>query len=95
MRTGNGTQYKNKVGNNLCISKEIAREYTVPETPEQNGVAEDFNRTVVEAARCVLIDSKLPKSYWVRAVDTACYDKNLVVEHKNTMSNTKIQKYNI
>ena len=66
LRTDNETEYKNK-----SISKEISREYKVPETPEQNGVAERSNRTVVEAARCFLIDSKLPKSYWVRAVDTA------------------------
>ena len=65
LRTDNGTEYKNKAFKNFCISKEIAREFTVSETPEQNGVAECFNRTVVEAARCFLIDSKLPKSYWV------------------------------
>ena len=85
LRTDNGTEYKNKAFKKFCISKEIAREFTVTETPEQNGVAERFNRTVVEAARC-LIDSKLPKSYWVRAVDTACYARNLVVKDKNTKS---------
>ena len=86
MRTDNGTEYKNKAFKIFCISKEIAREFTVPETPEQNDVAERFNRTVVEAARCLLIDSKLPKRYWVRAVDTACYARNLVVKDKNTQS---------
>ena len=62
LRTDNGTEYKNRAFKKFCISKEIAREFTVPETPEQNGVAERFNRTVVEAARCLLIDSKLPKA---------------------------------
>ena len=61
LRTDNGTDYKNKAFKKFCISKEIAREFTVPETPEQKGVAERFNRTVVEAARCLLIHSKLPK----------------------------------
>ena len=61
LQTDNGREYKNKVFKKFCISKEIAREYTVPETIEQNGVAERFNRTVVKAARCLLIDSKLPK----------------------------------
>ena len=65
LRTDNGTEYKNKAFKKFCISKEIAREFTVPETPEQNGVAKRFNRTVVEAARCFLIDSKLQKSHWV------------------------------
>ena len=63
--------------------------FTVPETPEQNGVAERFNITVVEAARCLLVDSKLPQSYCVRAVDTACYARNLVVKDKNTKSDFK------
>ena len=86
LRTDNGTEYKNKAFKKLCISNEIACEFTVPETPKQNGVAERFNRTVAEAARCLLIDSKLPKSYWVRAVDTACYARNLIVKDKNTKS---------
>ena len=86
MRPDNGTEYKNKALKKFCISKDIAREYTVPETPEQNGVAERFNRTAVEAARCLPINSKLPKSYWFRAVDTACYARNLVGKDKNTNS---------
>ena len=86
LRSDNGTEYKNKAFKNFCIKNKIAREFTVPETPEQNGVAERFNRTVVEAARCLLIDSKLPKTYWVRAVDTACSVRNLVVKDKNAKS---------
>ena len=63
LRTDNGTEYKNKAFKKFCMSKEIAREFTVPETPEQNAVAELFKRTVVEAARGLLLDSKLPKNY--------------------------------
>ena len=43
------------------MSKEIVRKITVPETPEPKCGADCFNRTVVEAVRCILIDSKLPK----------------------------------
>ena len=71
LRMDNGTEFKNKAFKKFCISKDIALIFTVLETIEQNGSAERFNRTVVEAARCLLIESKLPKSYWVRAVDTA------------------------
>ena len=84
LRTYEGTEYKNEAYKKYCISKKTAREITAFETPDQNGFAERFNRTVVEAARCLLIDSKLPKSYWVRAVDTACYSRKLVVKVKNT-----------
>ena len=85
LRTDNGTEYK-KSPEKFCLSKEIAHQFTVPETPDQNGVAERFNRTVVEAAICLLTESNLPKSYWVRAVDTAFYAENLVVNDKNTKS---------
>ena len=63
MQTDDGTECKKKTFEKFYIGKETAREFRVPETPEENGVAERFNRTVVEAARCLLIDSELPKSY--------------------------------
>ena len=46
----------------------------MPKTPEHNGVAK--NRTLVESARSMLLDTKLPKSYWGEAVDTSVYLKN-------------------
>ena len=73
LRADKGTEYKNKAFQKFFISKEFSREYTVPETTKQNGVAERFNRTVVEAARCLLIIPNCQKKYWFQAVDTACY----------------------
>ena len=78
----NGTEHTNKSFNHFCNNNKIKREYTVPETPEQNGVAERYNRTVVETARSLLIESKLPKSYWLKAVDRATYVINLVKKDK-------------
>ncbi|CAF4947657.1 unnamed protein product [Pieris macdunnoughi] len=49
---------------------------TNPYTPEQNGVSERFNRTIVERSRCLLFEAKLDKSYWAEAVNTAVYLKN-------------------
>ena len=54
----------------------IRHELTVPKTPEQNGVAERLNRTLVEMARSMLLDAKLPKKFWAEAVSTAVYLKN-------------------
>ncbi|GJU11637.1 putative ribonuclease H-like domain-containing protein [Tanacetum coccineum] len=48
-------------------------------TPQQNGVAERRNRTLIEAARTMLANSKLPTTFWVEAVSTACYVKNRVL----------------
>ena len=62
-----------------CRDSKIKQEFTVPETPQQNGVAERFNRTLVEMGRCLLIEAKLPKSYWVRALATAVPIRNLTV----------------
>ncbi|GJU87409.1 putative ribonuclease H-like domain-containing protein [Tanacetum coccineum] len=42
-------------------------------TPQQNGVAERRNRTLIEATRTMLVDSKLPTTFWAEAVSTACY----------------------
>ncbi|GJU10885.1 ribonuclease H-like domain-containing protein [Tanacetum coccineum] len=51
--------------------KGIKREYSVARTPQQNGVAERKNRTLIEAARTMLADSKLPTTFWAEAVSTA------------------------
>ncbi|GJS72056.1 ribonuclease H-like domain-containing protein [Tanacetum coccineum] len=48
-------------------------------TPHQNGVAERRNRTLIEAARTMLVDSKLPTTFWAEAVNTACYVLNRVL----------------
>ncbi|GJT43217.1 putative ribonuclease H-like domain-containing protein [Tanacetum coccineum] len=53
--------------------KGIKREYSVAMTPQQNGVAERRNMTLIEAARTMLADSKLPTTFWAEAVSTACY----------------------
>ena len=56
--------------------KGIKHERTIRKTPEQNGVAECMNRTLVESVQCMLSGSKLPKSFWTEALATAVYVKN-------------------
>nr|GEY54401.1 ribonuclease H-like domain-containing protein [Tanacetum cinerariifolium] len=55
------------------------RQYSVARTPQQNRVAERRNRTLIEAAMIMLVDSKLPTTFWAEAVDTACYVQNRVL----------------
>nr|GEV71700.1 hypothetical protein [Tanacetum cinerariifolium] len=57
----------------------IKKEYSNARTPQQNGVAERKNRTLIEAARTMLADSKLPTMFWTEAVRTACYVLNRVL----------------
>ncbi|GJU30707.1 putative ribonuclease H-like domain-containing protein [Tanacetum coccineum] len=79
IRSDNGTEFKNKVMDDFCREKGIKREYSVARTPQQNGMAERRNRTLIEAARTMLADSKLPTTFWAEAVSTACYVQNRVL----------------
>ncbi|GJU18838.1 putative ribonuclease H-like domain-containing protein, partial [Tanacetum coccineum] len=79
IRSDNGTKFKNKVMDEFCREKGIKREYNVARTPQQNGIAERTNRTLIEAARTMLADSKLPSTFWAEAVSTACYVQNRVL----------------
>ncbi|GJZ84511.1 putative ribonuclease H-like domain-containing protein, partial [Tanacetum coccineum] len=64
--------------------KGIKREYSIARTPQQNGVAERMNRTLIEAARIMLAESKLPTTFWAEAVSTACYIQNRVKPYNKT-----------
>ncbi|GKE74791.1 putative ribonuclease H-like domain-containing protein, partial [Tanacetum coccineum] len=79
IRCDNGTEFKNKEMNQFCEMKWIKRKFSVARTPQQNGVAERKNRTLIEAARTMLADSKLPTTFWAKAVNTACYVQNKVL----------------
>ena len=54
----------------------VRHELTIPKTPEQNGVAERLNRTLVEMTRVMLLDAKLTHKFWAEAVSTAAYLRN-------------------
>nr|GEY26091.1 hypothetical protein [Tanacetum cinerariifolium] len=56
--------------------------YQKPKTPQQNGIAEKKNRTLIKAARTMLADSLLPIPFWAEAVNTACYVQNRVLVTK-------------
>ncbi|GKA90511.1 putative ribonuclease H-like domain-containing protein [Tanacetum coccineum] len=91
IRCDNGTEFKNRVMSEVCKQKGIKREFSVARTPQQNGVAERRNRTLIKVARTMLADSKLPTTFWVEAVNTACYVQNrvLVVKpHNKTCKET-------
>ena len=76
LRTDNGGEYTSKKFERYLKSEGIRHERTVPKTPEQNGVAERLNRTLVEMVRSMLIDANLPHKFWAEALSTAAYLKN-------------------
>nr|GEW70334.1 retrovirus-related Pol polyprotein from transposon TNT 1-94 [Tanacetum cinerariifolium] len=78
IRCDNGGEFRNKEMNDFCLRKGIKREFSNARTPQQNGVAEKRIRTLIEAARTMLADAKLPE-----AVNTACYVQNRVLVNKS------------
>ncbi|KAF2345193.1 Integrase catalytic core [Trinorchestia longiramus] len=85
LRTDNGGEYVSTDFERFLKVNGIVHQKTEPKTPEQNGVAERMNRTILEAVRAMLSDSKLPKTFWAEAVSTAAYVKNRspTCAHKN------------
>ncbi|GJQ92229.1 putative ribonuclease H-like domain-containing protein [Tanacetum coccineum] len=83
IRCDNGTEFKNKEMNHFYERKDIKREFSVARTPQQNRVAERRNRTLIEAVRTMLANSKLPTTFWAEAVNTACYVQNKVLVTKS------------
>ena len=73
LRSDNRSEYTSNEFKSYYFEKGIRHEKTVPGTPQQNGVIEMMNRTIVEKIRCMLRMANLPKSFWGEAIVTACY----------------------
>nr|GFA63403.1 putative ribonuclease H-like domain-containing protein [Tanacetum cinerariifolium] len=82
IRSDNRTEFKNSDLNQFCRIKGIKREFSVPRTRQQNGIAERKNRTLIKAVRTMLVNSLLPIPFWAEAVNIACYVKNRVLVTK-------------
>ncbi|GKC93786.1 retrovirus-related pol polyprotein from transposon TNT 1-94 [Tanacetum coccineum] len=76
VRTDNGTEFVNQTLREWYENVGITHQTSVARTPQQNGVVERRNRTLVEAARTMLIFSKAPLFLWAEAINTACYTQN-------------------
>ncbi|GJT77166.1 putative ribonuclease H-like domain-containing protein [Tanacetum coccineum] len=66
IRCDNGTEFKNKEMNQFCEMKGILRQFSIARTPQQNGVAERRNKTLIEAVRTMIADSKTPTLSFMR-----------------------------
>ncbi|KAJ9552721.1 hypothetical protein OSB04_016766 [Centaurea solstitialis] len=76
LRSENGTEFKKSIIEEYLASVGITHNFLAPRTPQQNGVVEKINRTLVEAARMMLDASKLPLTFWAEVVSAACYTQN-------------------
>ncbi|KAG7553295.1 hypothetical protein ISN45_Aa06g038290 [Arabidopsis thaliana x Arabidopsis arenosa] len=73
MRSDRGGEFTSKEFLKYCEDNGIRRQLTVPRSPQQNGVAERKNRTILEMARSMLKSKRLPKELWAEAVACAVY----------------------
>ena len=76
LRSDNGGEYTSNSFAKFCTEKGISHQFTVPYCPQQNGVAERMNRTIMEGARSMLYHAKLPLEFWAEACSTAVYLHN-------------------
>jgi len=73
LRSDNGGEYKSDPFLKICRDEGIDRHFTVRETPQQNGVTERMNMTLLKKVRCMLSNARLPKNFWVEALAYICY----------------------
>nr|GEU51339.1 hypothetical protein [Tanacetum cinerariifolium] len=81
IRTDKDTEFKNQILNEYFDSVGISHQASSVRTPQQNGVVEQRNRTLVEAARTMLIFSRAPLFLWAEEIATACYTQNRSIIH--------------
>nr|KAJ0186845.1 hypothetical protein LSAT_V11C900480300 [Lactuca sativa] len=82
LRSDHGTEFRNSTLEEFCDHKGIGQNFSAPRTPQQNGVAERRNRTLIEAGRTLMIHAGLPMSFWAEAVNTACFTQNRSLIHR-------------
>jgi hypothetical protein len=76
IRSDNGTEFKNSQIEGFLEEEGIKHEFSSPYTPQQNGVVERKNRTLLDMARTILDQYKTPDRFWAKAINTACYSIN-------------------
>jgi transposase InsO family protein len=76
IRSNNGTEFNNSQIEGFLEEESIKHEFYSPYTPQQNGVVERKNRTLLDMARTMLEEYKTSDRFWADASNTACYSSN-------------------
>ncbi|UYV67878.1 K02A2.6-like [Cordylochernes scorpioides] len=93
VRTDNRTEFCNSRFEGLFKGSGIHHQLATTYSPQSNGVAERVNRTLIDTARTLLIDSKLLMKFWAEAIATATYIKNCT-PHRSIKHDTPMQRWN-
>jgi transposase InsO family protein len=81
IRGDNRTEFENSQLEVFLEEEGIKHEFSSPYTPQQNGVVESKNRTLLDMARTMLDEYKKPDQFWAEAINTACYSINWLYLH--------------
>jgi hypothetical protein len=82
IRSDNGTEFKNSQIEGFLEEEDIKHEFSSPYTPQQNGVVERKNRTLMDMARTMFEEYKASNRFWAEAINTACYFINRLYLHR-------------
>jgi transposase InsO family protein len=82
IRSDNGTEFKNSQIDGFLEEEGIKHEFSSSYTPQQNGVVERKNRTLLDMVRTMLDEYKTSDRFWVEAINTACYSINRLYLHR-------------
>jgi transposase InsO family protein len=78
IRSDNETEFRNASFDEFCLEHDVEQQFSAARVPQQNGVVERKNRTLVEMARTMLDEHGTPRRFWVDAISTACYVSNRI-----------------
>jgi transposase InsO family protein len=78
IRSDNGTEFRNDSFDEFCLEHKIDQQFSASRVPQQNGVVERKNRTLVEMARTMLDEHRTLRRFWADAISTACYISNRI-----------------
>jgi hypothetical protein len=82
IRSDNGFEFKNLQVEEYLEEEGVKHEFSAPYTPQQNGVVERKNMTLIDMARTMLGELKTPERFWSKAVNTACHAINRLYLHR-------------
>jgi IS30 family transposase len=82
IRSDNGTEFKNTQVKDFLDEEDIKHEFLAPYTPQQNRVAENKNRSLIEMARTMLDEYKTSDRFWAETINTTCHATNRLYLHK-------------
>jgi hypothetical protein len=78
IHSDNGTEFRNASFDQFCLEHGVDQQFFALHVPQQNGVMEQKNRTLIEMARTMLDKHRTPKRFWADAISTVCYISNRI-----------------